>query len=279
MRPRHALLFLAVLAACDRPVTPTLDPGYREPIINGYLYRVEYYDWSVDYLRDVEVFDNSGFRMVPSVRINSEELPAYSHTLTRHRYGDEKVFRVYRPYNLSVVHYWGEAFSRVTMPGSFEVTAPRADYIHGLDSTLAVTWKSSAGAQWYWLDLYCDFEFVDSLGDWDDFTLEFDTFVRDTFVVLPPRRVFPREVAELVEGDGSALVVAGYGPEIGPGDIGNVRGAGFGFFTAGNEPRERYFYVGAPPRARRAATPDYRRGRLLARVRRQAAVDTASAPR
>jgi hypothetical protein len=280
MHLQYALTLLLVLAAsCDRSSPRVSDPNYREPFISGALYRVEYYDRSVDYLRDVEVIDAVGLRMVPQVSLNEVELRPYFYSPGRYRYGDEDQFRVYRPYKLSVIHYWGEAFSRVLMPGNFELTAPATNYIHDLESTLVITWRPSAGAQWYWVDLYCDFEFLDSNGVWDDFSFDLDTVVHDTILAVPPGRVFPSEVMELVEGDGSALVVAAYGPEIEPGDLGNIRGAGFGFFTAGNEPRERYFYIGAPPSARRTPTPADRRGRFLNRATGRCQIDSASVSR
>ena len=44
---------IAVLAmCCERPAGPGLDPLYSEPMINGTLYRVEFYDNSVEYRRD-----------------------------------------------------------------------------------------------------------------------------------------------------------------------------------------------------------------------------------
>lgn len=278
MRPSPAALLLLAAVACDRSAVPGLDPSYREPYVSGMLYRVEYFDRSVEYFRDVEVMDNAGFRMVPKVTLNRAELAPWSYSPVRYRYGDNNWFRVYRPYNLSVVHYWGEAFSRVLMPGNFELTSPVDNHVLALESTLVVTWRSSAGAQWYWVDLLCDYDFLDTNGVWRDYEFELDTVVRDTFVVMPPERVFPRQVLELVEGDGSVLVVAAYGPEVEPGDIGNVRGAGYGFFSAGNEPRERYFYVGSPPLSRRAGLPAARRGRFRERASGEWSAGAGAAP-
>lgn len=245
------LAVLLLVSACDRPAGPFRDPNYREPYVDGYLYRLEYFDRSVDYQRHVTVYDNDGFRMIPRVRLNSNELKPYYFSRGQYRYSDETWFRVFRPYQLSVEHYWGEAFSRVVMPGNFELTRPVERYVLELDSALVISWRPSVGARWYWVELYCDYDFLDTSGVWDDYTIDLDTIVYDTSLVLIPSALFPRHVGQLVEGDGSVAIVAGYGPELEPGDVGNIRGAGYGFFTAGNEPRDRYFYIGSPPLVRR----------------------------
>jgi hypothetical protein len=246
--PALAALALALLAACDRgpgPLPP--DPNYREPMVNGYLYRVEFYDRTVSYERDVAVIDNQGLRMVPVVRLNDEYLRPYEYNWNTYKYGDENWFGTYRYYELNVEHYWGEAFSRIVMPGNFTLTNPPGDsYILDMESTLVVTWNRSSGAQWYWIDVYASYDFLDSSYVWDDYEFEMDTTVSDTFLVLPPGRVFPSYIMDVLEGDGSALVWAGYGPPVEPGDRGNVRGNGYGFFNGFKEPREKYFWVGAP---------------------------------
>ncbi len=245
MRLSCGVALLLLVSGCDT-TRERLDPGYSEPMINGWLYRVEYYDGSVDYDTDVEVWDNDGLRMVPVVELNGGTLNPYYYHFTQYRYGHSAPFPVHEPYELNVTHYWGEAFSRVVMPGNFCLTSPDTNYVMDMESTLVLTWEPSPGAQWYWLDLYCDYDFLDTFGFWDDYSYNLDTIIGDTFIVVPPGWVFPGYVGDVLEGDGAVLVWAGYGPRIEPGDVGNVRGAGFGFFNAVNEPRERYFWVGSP---------------------------------
>lgn len=250
-------LALLAMVACDD--SPLSDPAYSEPMINGYLYRLEYYDGEVEYFREVQVFDNDGLRMVPVVRLNTETLPPYYYTYTQYRYGDERPFPVDTTYRLRVSHYWGVAEAEVEMPGNFAVHRPEDLSTLEEDSALVISWQASSRAQWYWLDIYADFEFYDTSSQWDDFSFNLDTIVFDTMLVIPPERIFPPQLELLIEGDGSALVSAGFGPAVEPGDTGNVRGAGFGFFNAGNEPKEKYFFVGAPPRARRCPSPSIAR--------------------
>lgn len=275
-----AVATLIPLAGCRDNRLVGRDPLYDQPMVNCYLYRLQFYDYSVEYSTYAEVFDSDGLRMVPIVALNRDTLQPFYYSPTAYRYGHERPFPVNARYDLNVTHYWGNAFSRVVMPGNFNMTLPPERYILGLDSTLTVSWQRSSAAQWYWLEVDVDYEFEDSLGTWSDCELSLDTMLTDTVVTLEPRRLFPSgmKIARLLEGDGSAMVWSGNGPAIEPGDIGNVRGDGFGFFNAINEPREKYFYVGAPPLGRRcpdAKSVSVRRlGRLLtqrvdSRVRRQ----------
>ncbi len=270
---RRALLvaFMSLVwFGCDRTGRRGLDPLYCEPMINGYLDRVEFYDGDVGYWREFSVFDPAGLRMVPEVRINQIQVPCYYYSWTNYRYGDENYFQVSKRYKLEVDHYWGTAFARVVMPGNFRLTYPPSDsYVLDLESTLVITWRRADGAQWYWVDAYCCYDFYDSLYRWDDHEFEFDTTVSDTFLILAPGRVFPSYVMDVIEGDGSALVWAGYGPPVEPGDYGNVRGNGFGFFNAFNEAKERYFWVGAPIVERRSPGVRESRVKLRSRIERR----------
>jgi hypothetical protein len=260
-----SLLLLLFFLTCRQQ-----DPNYSEPMINGYLYRGEYYDYSVEYERYVEVSDPKGLRMVPVVKLNNQELPVYYYTWTSYRYGGNDSFAVNYDYELDVTHYFGRAGARVRMPGNFTVLTPAENYILDLDSTLCIRWTTSAGAGWYWVEIFIDYDYQDTLGQWDDWSVRLDTMLTDTVLVIPPERIFPGFVEDVLEGDACAMVWSGNGPAIEPGDRGNVTGAGFGFFNAINEPREKYFYVGAPIVNRRV--PDSRtasmqlKNRLRARI-------------
>jgi hypothetical protein len=273
LNPRILVFLLPILLlpiACDHSHgRQSWNPTYKEPMINGYLYKVEYYDFTVEYDRDFEVTDNDGLRMVPVVLLNGSPMEVYSYGYTQYRYGDVLPVPVHERYDLEVRHFWGSAFSRVVMPADFRVTNPPRDYILGRESTLVSTWLPSACAQWYWVSLYADYEYYDSLGSWDNYTFTLDTLVYDTFIRVSPERVFPPFVHELIEGDGTAMIWSGNGPAIEPGDLNNVRGIGFGFFNAINEPRERYFFVGAPPAGRRAPGMREVRDRFIERLRRR----------
>lgn len=242
------------------------DLNYSEPMINGYLYRGEFYDYSVEYERYVEVFDNHGLRMVPVVVLNNETLDAFYYTWTKYRYGDTMAFPVDYPYELEVTHYWGRAGAKVRMPGNFSLTTPPEGYILDQDSTLFISWHPSVGAEWYWVEIDIEYDYRDTLGGEDDWSFHLDTIVKDTFLAISPERVFPSFVADVLEGDGSAMVWSGCGPAIESGDKGNIKGCGFGFFNALNEPREKYFYVGAPIQMRRCPDMKMVKERVLGRL-------------
>ncbi|MCX6844151.1 MAG: hypothetical protein NTX53_17950 [candidate division WOR-3 bacterium] len=259
-----ALLFLA----CDGSGQRTgLNPNYKEPVVYGYLSKTEYADRTIEYSKDFEVFDYDGLRMVPIVLLNGRQVEAYSYSPTMYEYGDAYEIPAYQKYEVEVKHYWGSGFCHLVMPADFHLTAPPNNYILGMESTLVSTWRASGGAQWYWASIYVDYDYYDTTGYWDNYTFTLDTLVQDTSIAVPPDRIFPLFVGELLEGDALVTVWAGYGPAAEPGDLGNIRGTATGFVNAINEPREIYFYVGAPPLARRV--PDGRTvlARFKARLR------------
>ncbi len=251
-------LVVSVAGCCGR------DPDYSEPMINGWLYRGEYYDNTVEYERYVEVFDPKGLRMVPVVSLNKESLPAFYYSWTKYAYKDSNQFMVNQPYELKVEHFWGKASARVTMPGNFSIHRPREGYILDLDSTLYISWSKSAGAQWYFAEIDIEYNYRGTNGEDDDQIFQLDTLLTDTLLVIPSERIFPAFVADVYEGDGCVVVWSGNGPAIEPGDKGNIQGSGFGFFNAINEPREKYFYVGAPISLRRCSDMQAVRDRMKA---------------
>jgi hypothetical protein len=250
------LCVILVLACNDVGGRTGLNPNYKEPMVWGYLYKVEYFDQTVEYQKDFEVVDFDGLRMVPVVLLNGKQVEAYSYSATTYEYGDSHTIPAHQKYELEIDHYWGIGFCHLVMPGDFHLTLPPDIYTLGRESTLVSKWLASPGAQWYWASVYVDYDYYDTTGSWDNYAFTLDTLVYDTGISLTPDRVFPPFVAELLAGDALVTVWSGYGPPIEPGDIGNVRGTAAGFVNAINEPREKYFYVNAPPLARRA--PDGR---------------------
>jgi hypothetical protein len=247
------MLFLA----CDDGSGRTgLNPNYKEPMVYGYLFKVEYFDRTIEYDKDFEVFDDDGLRMVPVVLLNGTQVQPYSYSPTVYQYGDAQEIPVYQKYELEIRHYWGTGFCHLLMPADFRVTMPPDTYILGKESTLVSTWRASRGAQWYWLSVYATYDYNDTNGVWESYDFVLDTLVNDTTIVIPPERVFPPFVGEVLEGDALVTLWSGYGPAVEPGDMANVRGTATGLVNAINEPREKYFYVGAPPAARRV--PDGR---------------------
>jgi len=268
-----ALSIILTSAACDTSRGPRAEnPNYREPMVIGYIWNTEIEDGSIEYDKNVDVYDNDGMRMIPVVTLNEKPVEIYGYGPTVYSYGDNYYNPVNQKYELKVTHYWGDAFSRVVLPGDFRITTPPDTYKLKLESTLVVTWQSSASAQWYWVSLYAAYDFYDTLLQWDDYEFYLDTLVYDTVIAVPPSRVFPGFVESLIEGDGSAMIWAGNGSTTEPGDVGNVRGAGFGYFWAINEPMYVDFYVNAPPVARRVPGVDERRAKLLALLRQRVPV-------
>ena len=262
---RLGLLVLScvvLLLACDDNGQRDLNPNYKEPIVWGYLQKVE-----GSYQKEFQVIDYDGLRMVPIVLLNDKRVEALSFSATEYDYGDSDVIPTYQKYELEVLHYWGTGFCHLVMPGDFNLTSPPDLYILGKESTLVSAWRASRGAQWFWVSVSVNYDYYDTTGTWDNNTFTLDTLVYDTSISVAPSRVFPPFVGEVIDGDGSVTVFSGYGPADEPGDIGNVRGNAVGFVNSINEPPAKYFYVGAPPLTRRAPDGHTVLERLMTRLR------------
>ncbi len=263
------VLFCAVLAlSCDEGGQATgINPNYKEPMVWGLLAKVQFPDLTVEFDKNLEVFDYDGLRMVPIVLLNGEQVEALSYSPVSYEYGDSNAIPTYQKYELEVRHYWGTGFCHLVMPGDFALIAPSDTHTLAQGTSLASAWRVSLGAQWYWLSVYVNYDYYDTLGAWDNLEFRLDTLVHDTLIVVPAEQMFPKFVSQVLEGDASVTIWGGYGPPIEPGDFGNIRGTAVGFVNAINEPPAKYFYVGAPPAKRRAPDESSEFERFKARLR------------
>jgi len=246
------ILCVVLFGACDSGGGRAgLDPNYREPMVWGFLSR-DFTLGELTHSKEIDIIDFDGLRMAPIVLLNGSRVDLLAYSAFEYDYGDTNVIPAYCRYEVEVQHYWGTGFCHVVMPGDFSLTMPPYRYILEQESALVSTWRQSRGAQWYWLSIFAVYEFYDTTGAWDDYTFTLDTLVYDTSIAVPPERIFPPFVGEVISGDASVTVLAGYGPANEPGDLGNVRGNAVGFVSSVNVPPEKYFYVVAPPAARRA---------------------------
>ena len=271
------LLGAVLLLSCDDGVGKNdFNPNYKEPMVWGFLSKDFTYG-ELTYGKEINVVDYDGLRMMPIVLLNGSQVDLLDYSPFEYDYGDTNLIPAYQKYELEVQHYWGTGFCHVVMPGDFALTLPPKlpldTFILGQESTLVSAWRPSRGAQWYLLSIFVRYDYYDTTGAWDDYTFTLDTLVHDTSFAVPPERIFPPVVGEVIEGDGSVIVEAGYGPanepgNIGnPGDIGNVRGNAVGFVNAVNAPPEKSFYVGSPTLTRRAPDSRSELERFKARLR------------
>jgi hypothetical protein len=261
-------LCAVLLVACDDGGGKNgYNPNYKEPMVWGLLSKVRDVELAVSYDKSIEVFDYDGLRMVPTVLLNGEQVEPLSYSPTSYEYGDTNVIPTNHKYELEIRHYWGTGFCHLVMPGDFALTVPSDTHTLAQGASLASTWRASRGAQWYWLSVYVNYDYYDTLGTWDNREFRLDTLMYDTFIVVSPEPVFPPVVGQVIEGDASVTIWSGNGPPVEPGDLGNVRGTAVGFVNAINEPPAKYFYVGAPPAARRAPDGRSELDRFKARLR------------
>jgi hypothetical protein len=234
------VLGLALLLFCSR------EPR-KEPAIDGLLLKMVYPTRIVSYDRVIEIQDDDALPQIPKVTLNDKPLPMVSWNPIDAAYEDTQPFPTDTSYELMVTHYWGEASSKINMPADFAMTRPESTYVLNRDSALTVTWRSSRGATWYWLNLFLDYDYVDTLYEWDYYEFDRDTIVFDTTCVYVRNCFFPWYVRAVLEGEGEAVVWACDGPPVQPGVTSNLQGHGFGYYMSVNQPREAYFIVVTPP--------------------------------
>jgi hypothetical protein len=194
--------------------------NYREPMVWGLLSKVWDDEQAVSYQKDFGVFDFDGLRMVPIVLLNDSQVEPYYYSPTEYDYGDTNVIPTNRKYDLEVRHYWGTGFCHLVMPGDFALTLPPRvpfdTFMLRQDASLLTAWSASQGAQWYWLSVYVNYDFYDTLGAWDNREFRLDTLMHDTWIIVPPQQMFPPVVREVIEGDASVTVWSGNGPPVEP---------------------------------------------------------------
>lgn len=246
----------------------------KEPIVYGFLFKQLYYTYVLGYERSLEIYDVDGLPQVPTALLNGWEMPLIGFNPQDVVYDDTVAFPVDTVEDLKVSHYYGQAHSRIMMPGDFEVTVPQSWYVFGRHMPLPVNWRKSEGATWYWVDLYLEYEFNDSNGEWDLYEFDRDTFVSDTFCVYDSTRFFPGYVAQVLDGDGAVVIWASDGPKEDPGAMGNVEGDGIGYFSSANQAREADFIVVSPPATQmdRTALIKRSKARFLQRLRARSGI-------
>jgi|UniRef100_A0A7C3Z2P4 hypothetical protein len=204
-----------------------------------------------DYYKEAYLYKSEGFSQIPVVKINDTVLPIYDYSSNWYQFIEFRKLEIDREYRLNVSSPEGNVFGKVYMPGPYEILFPESTYILNKDSSLKVIWRTANKAQWYWLDLTIEYDYEDTLGEWDTYELWMDTILFDTFCFYEKDRFIPSYVATIFEGEGIINIWAMDGPPILPGSQGNITGSGYGFFHAAFQPGERGFFVGSPPKERK----------------------------
>ncbi len=218
--------------------------------ISSFIFR-DVAPWGTIYYKEMYIYNKNGFPVVPTCQINDTALKIADYHYHWYLFADWQRFVVDRKYKLLVKHSAGSARGEAFLPGNFEILRPESTYILNKDSVLWVVWRKANGATWYWLDLTIEYDYEDTTGEWDYYEFWKDTIIFDTVVRYEKNRFFPSYVDTIFEGEGIVNIWACDGPPILPGSPGNIFDAGYGFFHTVNQPGERNFYVGAPPKERR----------------------------
>ena len=219
--------------------------GKKEKVyINGFILR-DVAPLYVNYYREVYVHNKNGFPIVPICQINDTSLTIADYHYDYYLFSDNKRFDINKKYELNLQHRGGKAQGEVFMPGEFSILQPDTSYILKKDSVLKIFWSKANGATWYWLDIYIDYWYEDTLGEEEEYESQPDTIIYDTFVIYEKNRFFPPYVDSITEGEtGIINVWACNGPTFLPGSQGNIFGAGYGILMTANQPGEREFNCG-----------------------------------
>lgn len=220
--------------------------------IVGWVSKMEFTKDNVKYYREVGVYNYRGFKMIPKVLMNDTLLPLRNEPFTYAFYGNYSPFLTNQKYKLKVEHQDGIAFSEVYMPSDFEILYPQEEtIIKKTQEPLKIFWQKSEGAEWYEVEFVVEYDYLLPNGDEDDFTFSLDTVVKDTYLIIDGKRIFPEYVKEVLDGEGNITIYSGTGPALRPGEKGNIKGSGYGFFNALYSPEDRIFYIEAPPKVKK----------------------------
>jgi hypothetical protein len=242
---------VVIIAGCGRQ-------RRDEPVVNGmFIKQIDPTDSLKKgrFERWIEITDDDAMPDIPRVLLNGNPLPLASWNPIDAVYDDNYAFETDTSCAIEIEHHWGKATSRVYIPADFEMTGPGPDYVYNRDSLLTIRWQPSRGATWYWLNLFLDYDYRDTLNEWDYYEFDRDTILFDTLCVYERNRFFPGWVRKILDGEVEAVVWAMDGPVMAPGAMGNVWGDGFGYVNTANQPHEEYFVIVQPPVARH--TPGY----------------------
>jgi hypothetical protein len=256
-----------LLLACERPHPVG-------PLIQGLAYHESFDDGSESYYQVYLVYDVDGLPQIPAVKANDIPIEMTYYQAQQGQYESEGYFPLDTTIDLRISHYDGEAHCRVNMPGNTELTRPDSRFVLGKGDPVTITWHKAHGASTYYLDLYINYEYNDTMGEWDDMEMEPDTTITDTTFTFPGDWLFPPIVGEVLCGEGYIILWAQDGPPLLAGDMGNIKGHGFGFVASANEPPEGWFPIVQPPARRVDVNQLIQRSRqkVLRRMRRAAGI-------
>jgi len=181
----------------------------------------------------IEGYKYNGFKIIPLITINKDTLPIeffdigptefyYSGHITGINHGDQ--------YELKVDYGDGKGEVTDTLPGEFSIISPDTSFVLHKGNDLNITWGSSKGADWYWLDLEIDYDYKDTAGNWHSFYFYLDTIIDGTSYTVSKTELFPADVDSIYWSDGNVYVRAYSGPKMEPGVESNIKGNAVGFF-------------------------------------------------
>lgn len=195
---------------------------------------------------DIEIYKYNGFKAIPLVTVNEETLQvdnlSYS-PYTFHYIEDIPWVILGSECKIEVDYGDGRGDATDTLPAEFRITSPiDGDTLHK-GSDLNIAWQSSTGADWYWLYIDIDYDYIDTSGSWDNFSFSLDTIMHTTSYTLSASIIFPGDVDSITGSSNYVDLASVAGPDLIPGTEGNIKGNAVGFFWCSYYAQAIYFGV------------------------------------
>ena len=126
---------------------------------------------------------------------------------------------------VSIDIVYPEEFEVESIYNSIDTIRSGQDYI--------VDWSNSVGADYYSVKINFHYAYYDTTNTYRAKIINIDTLVTESEIVLPNTTLFPDtdNIVTIIDSDGTLNLYAISGPML-PGDVGNVRGDGFGIVNA-----------------------------------------------
>ena len=139
------------LLTCERP-------GSQDLLVQGFIYHITYPDNTSGFYQMYLACDVDGLPQVPVVKVNDNPIEMTDFQPQQGQYESWDVFPVDTTFDIKIQHYWGEAHSRVNMPGNTRLTEPNLGFVQGMGDPVTISWLKARGASSYWVDLYISYE-------------------------------------------------------------------------------------------------------------------------
>lgn len=250
-------LVFGIFGCTTKNVTEVVNPTYNTVVKNQatvYAVASKYfcpYCGIYHGYKMAEYMDVNGVSMIPMVSLNDDTLPIYDMYPTDIMYLNEDDLEMPfgESYPLKVSSEHGLSSANLVYPDSFALVSPASGSTLNLttgNENIPLVWRKSDGAEWYYISYLIEFDYVDTLGNYDYIYKYSSDTVTDTSLSISLDELFGSRfdaVDTIIYGYGQYQVMACSGPILEPGATGNISGADKGFYWLRYAPSSVYFSI------------------------------------